>query len=296
MCTTSTSGSPPEPDVQPDPAPVDPVPAPTLNVDGIKAVVTSADPMPGVAVGANWVIMNAARPLLGTETMSNGEFLSGRYYAAIDPADDMADAYLSEDLKLDASVVFVADTVTLAAMALNTINPEYLPAYLEMDEGERETALSGFVAKLNGRTYGELKELAAKGMPAVPQADPEPEPQPDPDAEAAAAAEAAAQAERDAEAARQAEADAQAAREAEEAAQAEAAAKKAAEEQEAADGDFLALAAEGKVDFYDKSVTDRLAALAQKYTDPDGAYLDMIQRAKVAAKNFFIAEFQKKVA
>jgi hypothetical protein len=275
---------------------------PQLNVDGIKAVVTSTNPMPGVAVGANWVILNAPRPLLGTETMSNGEFLSGRYYAAIDPADDMAEAYLSEDLKLDASVVFVADEATQMAMALNTISPRYLPAYMEMDEDERGSAISGFITKLNGRTYGELKELAAKGMPTVPAADPEPEPQADPDAEARAqeeaakAAEAAAQAEREAEEARQAEAAAQAAREAEEAAQAEAAAKQAAEDQEAADGDFLALAAEGKVDFYDKAVTDRLAALAQKYTDPEGAYLDMIQRAKVAAKNFFIAEFQKKVA
>jgi len=67
------------------------------------------------------------------------------------------------------------------------------------------------------------------------------------------------------------------------------------DDEEAADGDFLALAAEGKVDFYDKAVTDRLAALARKYTDPEGAYLDMIERAKTAAKNWFIAEFKKRV-
>jgi len=367
----------PEPDVQPDPAPVDPAPAPSLNVDGIKAVVTSADPMPGVTVGANWVIMNASRPLLGTETMSNGEFLDGRYYAAIDPADDMAEAYLSENVKNSASVVFVADKEALNTMALNTVSPDSVGAYLEMDPEERDIALRGFVLRLNNKTYGELKELAAKGMPEVPQPDPQPtvpddvrrqvesalarlreiasgveaaksletkfgspgryqadalanrmgdidaakktlamfrehapkngidaeafitslggEPDLSPSPEALAWMESEA-ADRAAAEKAAAEAAAQAQRDAEAAAAAEKTAKEAQEAQESADGDFLALAAAGDVDFYDKAVTDRLAALAQKYTDPDGAYLDMIQRAKVAAKNFFIAEFQKKVA
>jgi hypothetical protein len=86
---------------------------------------------------------------------------------------------------------------------------------------------------------------------------------------------------------------------AQEAATAEAAAKAAKEAQEAqesADGDFLAAAAAGNVDFYDKGVTDRLAALARTYTDPSGAFLDLVMQAKTAAKNFFVAEFKKKVA
>ena len=289
--------------------------AATLNVDGLKAVVTSADPMPGVSRGSDWVVLNASRPLMGTETLSNGEFLDGRFYAAIDPRDSMAQAYFDEDVKNGASVVFVADHEALNAMALNTISADSVGAYLEMDAEERDIALRGFVLRLNGRTYGELVELAAKGMPALP------EPQPDPEAEkraqeeaeqaaaeqaareaaeaaAAAEAEAAAQAERDAAAAAEAaaaEAAAQAQRDAEAAAAAEAAEKEAREAQESDDGDFLALAAVGDVDFFDKAVTDRLAALAAKYTDPDGAYLDMVNRAKTAAKNWFVAEFKKRV-
>lgn len=429
---------PPEP-VIPEPEP-EPAPAPAaLDVDSIKGVVTYSDPMDGVPHGADWVIMNAPRPLMGTETMSDGEFLTGRFYAAIDPADSMARAYIDANVKLDASVVFIADQATQNMMALNTINPEYLPAYMEMSEAERTPALSGFVQKLHGRTYGQLKELAAKGMPvadmwrrdveafafnrpgffgraigymgnsiinqkpagtwtiskmgdgtfaaffstgdgkyvqaersetiegahAAMLADPAyiaataPAPEPEvtwrskylvaeiherfrvagvesgnpispsyptrDEAEAAAAAyfggaddfpaptdsdafrdqenakraaeqaasEAAEQAARDAEQARMVAE--QANREAEAAAQAEAAAKKAAEDQESADGDFLALAANGEVDFYDKAITDRLAGLAKKYTDPEGAYLDLIMQAKTAAKNFFVAEFKKKV-
>ena len=72
--------------------------------------------------------------------------------------------------------------------------------------------------------------------------------------------------------------------------------KKAQEAEELADGDFLALAATGDVDFYDKTVTDRLAALARKYTAPESAYLALIMQARTAAKNVLIAELEKKLA
>ena len=71
---------------------------------------------------------------------------------------------------------------------------------------------------------------------------------------------------------------------------------KAQEFEESADGNFLALASTGDVDFYDKAVTDRLAALARKYTTPECTYYPLIMQAKTAAKNWFIAEFEKKVA
>ena len=36
------------------------------------------------------------------------------------------------------------------------------------------------------------------------------------------------------------------------------------------------MASTGDVDFYDKTVTDRLAALANKYTDPESAYFPLV--------------------
>jgi len=342
----------------------EPAPAPAINLDSIKAVVTSGDPMDGVPYGADWIVMNAPRPLMGTETISNGKFLDGIYYAAIDPRDDMAVAYVAENVKNGASVVFVADHETLNTMALNTISSDSVGAYLEMDPEERDIALRGFVLRLNNKTYGELKALAALGMPVAPQPEPEPEPQPQPDPEPQPQPDPEPQPEpevvsygadvvsvyatktgKEAMKIRQlvrrdgtvsysyigeygaasgmsydamlAEVQEQQRRrrgmklvygaefseveppapvvdpaEAEAAAKA---AKEAQEAQEADDGDFLALAAEGNVDFFDKAVTDRLAALAGKYTDPEGAFLPMIERAKTAAKNWFIAEFKKKV-
>jgi hypothetical protein len=72
-------------------------------------------------------------------------------------------------------------------------------------------------------------------------------------------------------------------------------AEKAQESDDSADGDFLSLAATGDVDFYDKAVTDRLAALSRKYTDPECAYYPLIMQAKTAAKDWFTAEFAKRV-
>jgi len=73
-------------------------------------------------------------------------------------------------------------------------------------------------------------------------------------------------------------------------------AEKAQESDESADGDFLSMAATGDVDFYDKAVTDRLAALAKNYTDPQCAYYPLIMQAKTAAKDWITAEFAKRVA
>jgi hypothetical protein len=59
-----------------------------------------------------------------------------------------------------------------------------------------------------------------------------------------------------------------------------------------ADRAFIQSAIDGKADFYDKAVTDRLAELAKTY--PDGDMADLMKQAKTAAKNFFMAEFKKK--
>jgi hypothetical protein len=64
--------------------------------------------------------------------------------------------------------------------------------------------------------------------------------------------------------------------------------------QATADREFIQSAIDGKADFYDKAVTDRLAELTKQYTDGDMAAL--LKQAKTAAKNFFMTEFQKKVA
>ncbi|KVN83515.1 hypothetical protein WJ68_16525 [Burkholderia ubonensis] len=62
----------------------------------------------------------------------------------------------------------------------------------------------------------------------------------------------------------------------------------------AGDAAFVQSAADGGVDFYDKAVTDRLAALATQYAGDD-QFAGLIAAAKTAAKHFFIAEFKKKV-
>ncbi|WP_156369469.1 hypothetical protein [Duganella sp. Leaf126] len=69
----------------------------------------------------------------------------------------------------------------------------------------------------------------------------------------------------------------------------------AQESDDSVNGDFLSLAAKGDVNFYDKAVTDRLAALAKEYTDPECPYYPLIMQAKTAAKDWFTAEFAKKV-
>lgn len=142
--------------------------SPSLTINSIQAMVTDKHPMPEVP--ADWVVMNATRPLLGDRRLDgNGPYLSGRFYAAIDPSQgEFAAQYIERNRRDDASIVFVADKETQVAMALQLVaqrNADYIDAYLEMEPKERENALSVFLNKLNRMPYGSLKDLAAMGMP-----------------------------------------------------------------------------------------------------------------------------------
>ena len=84
-------------------------------LSNIKARVTERLPLD---VASGWIVMNAPRPLAGHLTTDNGEFLSGRFYAAIDPADTTAASFVEANIKLDACVVICASKAVQVDMAL----------------------------------------------------------------------------------------------------------------------------------------------------------------------------------
>jgi hypothetical protein len=128
---------------------------------------------------ARWLVMNAPRPLVGDSVNENGPFLEGRFWALIDLTDSGAALAIETNRKLAAKAVFYATKATQDGMALQAMRPEYAERYMEMPDDERGDILKPFVRKLNeGKTYGELKALAAKGMPTAPEAQTEPQPDP----------------------------------------------------------------------------------------------------------------------
>lgn len=110
-----------------------------------------------------WIVMNAPRPLLGTKTVK-GEFECGRFYAAIDPTDPMADAYLSENVKLDARLLVAVSRETQMEVALH--GHCYRDQYLLHEPDERYHMLNSTLAKFRDMPYGELKTAicSAKGV------------------------------------------------------------------------------------------------------------------------------------
>lgn len=104
---------------------------------------------------ADWLLMNAARPLMGHKTLGGGPFLAGRFYAAIDPSDSMAERYVEENRKLDGHVVFFADKKAQADLIL--WEDKYEARYRDEFEGDELYAvLSGRVRELNELSFGEL--------------------------------------------------------------------------------------------------------------------------------------------
>lgn len=117
-----------------------------------------------VEVPAGWLVMNAPRPLLGSQTM-NGEFVTGRFYAAIDPADSMAKAFMAENIKLDARLLVVVSRDTQMEMAMH--GNAYRDQYLTLESSERYESLSASLSKFRDLTYGELSKAIIEAMGVV---------------------------------------------------------------------------------------------------------------------------------
>ena len=135
-----------------------------LGLDVIKTrmvealVVERERPVP-----AGWIVMNAPRPLLGSVTMQ-GDFVTGRFYAAIDPDDSMAKSFICENVKLDARIVVVVDRDTQMELALH--GNKYRDQYMELDAESRFEHLSSQIENFRNLPFGELSKaiLEAKGV------------------------------------------------------------------------------------------------------------------------------------
>lgn len=128
-------------------------------VAGIKTRFTIFN---DVNAPADWLVMNAPRPLLGTKTVENGTFLSGRFYAAISPTDEMASRWIAENKKLDAVMVLVATADEQMVMALNKY-PEYKGQYLEMLADDKDaSAIKSLLSKIQDAPYSEAVAMLAE--------------------------------------------------------------------------------------------------------------------------------------
>ena len=129
-------------------------------LDDVKARMVDVLP---VDVPDGWILMNAPRPLLGQKTME-GDFVSGRHYAALDPTDSMTHAYLKENVELDARVLVVVPREMQMEVALH--GNEYRDKYMEVEVGQRYEMLSSHLEKLRDLPYGKLSKaiVEAKGV------------------------------------------------------------------------------------------------------------------------------------
>lgn len=130
-------------------------PALEAQIGDIRAVVATQESQPTFNDG--WLVMNAARPLLGHAT-ENGKFLDGIHYAAIDPNDSLAATYIEENRKLNASIVVTAtqDEQALMAIAGNRNEAEYKELHAQ---GGLVDQAAFLISKMQHTPYGQMKAL-----------------------------------------------------------------------------------------------------------------------------------------
>ena len=139
-------------------------PAQVSAVSGLGQVKARMVDVLSVDVPNGWIVMNAPRPILGQKTME-GDFVSGRHYAALDPADSMTDVYIKENVKLDARVLVVVPREMQMDVALH--GNKYRDNYLQVAPGERYEMLSPTLEKLRDLPYDELSKVICEAKSVV---------------------------------------------------------------------------------------------------------------------------------
>lgn len=141
-----------------------PVSALEAVLDSAFAVVTAPDLVPEFPNG--WLVMNAARPLFG-HSVKEGRFLDGIHYAAVNLRDSLAQMYVNENIKLNASVVVQATPDEQVQMAL--VGNKYRDQYLsEFDHKDLIHQLAPQIADLQHTTYSAMKALHQVATAALP--------------------------------------------------------------------------------------------------------------------------------
>lgn len=138
---------------------------------GMPGMVSAERPMD---VPDGWVVMNAPRPLVGTQTMADGPMVAGRFWAAIDPNDTAAASYAEENRKNGAVVVVQASKSEQVEMAL--VGNEYADTYRKDYQGEELYKVLNPASALQGRTAGDLQGLLGQAKTAMAGKTPTPEP------------------------------------------------------------------------------------------------------------------------
>jgi hypothetical protein len=105
-----------------------------------------------------WLVMNAARPLTGTETQE-GPFLAGRYYALLDLEEDSVAVAIQMNHDLDARAVLPVTQAEMRQMAMNTFGAKYKDRLHEFEPDVIEAQIDHWVSQMHDRSYSDYQAL-----------------------------------------------------------------------------------------------------------------------------------------
>ena len=96
-------------------------------------------------VPKSWIIFNAPRPIHG-HVQWQGDFLSGVFYAAVDPESVSRGWMIQDNQALDAIIAIPCDYEDMERVVLARMNPRYLPLWRDADKRLREQHVLAKVA------------------------------------------------------------------------------------------------------------------------------------------------------
>lgn len=142
-------------------------PAKTIDLSKFMVRITNQPiSAEGKTIPADWIVLNATRPIIGDMNWM-GDFLAGRFYAAIDPKGEYAQSMLSKNEGLDARMVVSLDDGTINNMYLNKLPAPMLErvlGYLNNPASRKTLETKDSLLKLQNLPHQEFTSLLKKSQ------------------------------------------------------------------------------------------------------------------------------------
>lgn len=126
----------------------------------VRTLLVSRDDYPFADMPiSEGVVMNASRPIMGDRTEQDGEFIRGRFYAAIPHDNEFADYNVRENAILHGAILYNVDEATLTQVALDNVAGKFASRFGDLTPDKKASQVRYWISKLEDMSFDDVHAM-----------------------------------------------------------------------------------------------------------------------------------------
>jgi hypothetical protein len=126
----------------------------------VRTLLVSRDDYPFADMTiSEGIVMNASRPIMGDRMEQDGEFIHGRFYAAIPHDNEFADYNVKENAILHGVILYNVDEATLTQVALDNVAGKFASRFDDLTPDKKASQVRYWIFKLEGASFADVHAM-----------------------------------------------------------------------------------------------------------------------------------------